>query len=392
MNQMKNNSKYNWNMVFFLTIIPLIGIFGTSIYVYYNGIVWQEPVLLLVFWFISGMGITMGYHRLFAHKSFKTNSFVEWILMIFGSLAFENTILKWVSDHRKHHNFSDTKDDPYSIMEGFWHAHIGWIIKNTPEKQSRIKGVKDLESKPAIKFQNKYYFHIGIIVGFILPLIVGLIYNRPLGAVLYAGFLRVTLVHHATFFINSLCHFVGNRPYDYKSSARDSWFVSLFTFGEGYHNYHHTFQWDYRNGVKWFAFDPSKWIIKLLSFIGITYDLRETKEYLIWKNHISSIKDQLNESYNKSTENCKHFYQNKIDLLQKNIDNIFSSWDEMEKKYNNLKNTDPVNFKNFIKKLKTNRKEYMQELKEIKSVLNSIKFNINKNYLNTNLIVEGSDK
>ena len=392
MNQMKNNSEYNWNMVFFLTIIPLIGIFGTSIYVYYNGIVWQEPVLLLVFWFISGMGITMGYHRLFAHKSFKTNSFVEWILMIFGSLAFENTILKWVSDHRKHHNFSDTKDDPYSIMEGFWHAHIGWIIKNTPEKQSRIKGVKDLESKPAIKFQNKYYFHMGIIVGFILPLIVGLIYNRPLGAVLWAGFLRVTLVHHATFFINSLCHFVGNRPYDYKSSARDSWFVSLFTFGEGYHNYHHTFQWDYRNGVKWFAFDPSKWIIKLLSFIGITYDLRETKEYLIWKNHISSIKDQLNESYNKSTENCKHFYQNKIDLLQKNIDNIFSSWDEMEKKYNNLKNTDPVNFKNFIKKLKTNRKKYMQELKEIKSVLNSIKFNINKNYLNTKLIIEGSDK
>ena len=392
MNQMKSKSKYNWNMVFSLTIIPLIGVFGTFIYVYHNGIVWQEPILLLVFWFISGMGITMGYHRLFAHKSFKTNSFVEWILMIFGSLAFENTILKWVSDHRKHHNFSDTKDDPYSIMEGFWHAHIGWIIKNTPEKQSRIKGVKDLESKPAIKFQNKYYFHIGIIVGFILPLIVGLIYNRPLGAVLWAGFLRVTLVHHATFFINSLCHFVGNRPYDYKSSARDSWFVSLFTFGEGYHNYHHTFQWDYRNGVKWFAFDPSKWIIKLLSFIGITYDLRETKEYLIWKNHIISIKDQLNESYNKSTENCKHFYQNKIDLLQKNIDNIFSSWDEMEKKYNNLKNTDPVNFKKFIKKLKTNRKKYMQELKEIKSVLNSIKFNIDKNYLNTNLIVESSHK
>ena len=107
---------------------------------------------------------------------------------------------------------------------------------------------------------------------------------------------------------------------------------------------------------------------------------------MIWKNHINSIKDQLNESYNKSTENCKEFYQNKIDLLQKNIDNIFSSWDEMEKKYNNLKNTDPINFKNIMKKLKSNRKKYMKELKEIKSVLNSIKFNINKNYLNTNLV------
>ena len=168
--------------------------------------------------------------------------------------------------------------------------------------------------------------------------------------------------------------------------------MSLFTFGEGYHNYHHTFQWDYRNGVKWFSFDPSKWIIKLLSFIGVTYDLRETKEYLIWKNHINSIKDQLNEIHNKSTQNCKQFYQNKIDLLQKNIDNIFSSWDEMEKKYNNLKNTDPVNFKNFIKKLKTNRKKYMQELKEIKSVLNSIKLNINKNYLDPNLVVGSSYK
>ena len=125
---------------------------------------------------------------------------------------------------------------------------------------------------------------------------------------------------------------------------------------------------------------------------GCKMNLKETKEYLIWKNHINSIKDQLNESYDKSTQNCKHFYQNKIDLLQKNIDNIFSSWDEMEKKYNNLKNTDPVNFKNFIKKLKINRKKYMLELKEIKSVLNSIIFNINKNYLNANLIVEGSDK
>ena len=111
--------------------------------------------------------------------------------MISGSLAFENTILKWVSDHRKHHNLSDTKDDPYSITEGFWHAHIGWIIKNTPEEQSKIKSVRDLESKSAIKFQNKYYFHIAIIVGFILPLIVGLTYNRPL--VLWA---RATLVHH----------------------------------------------------------------------------------------------------------------------------------------------------------------------------------------------------
>ena len=125
---MKKETTYNWKMVFFLTLLPLVGIFGTSIYVYFNGVVWQEPILLLIFWFVSGMGITMGYHRLFSHKSYDTNIFLEWVLMICGSLAFENTILKWSSDHRKHHAQAETEEDPYSITEGFWHAHIGWIL------------------------------------------------------------------------------------------------------------------------------------------------------------------------------------------------------------------------------------------------------------------------
>ena len=100
------------------------------------------------------LGITMGYHRLFSHKSYQTNTFVEWVLMIFGSLALENTILKWSSDHRKHHSFSETEDDPYSIVKGFWHAHIGWVVKNTSEEKSRIIGVKDLKNKSAIIYET----------------------------------------------------------------------------------------------------------------------------------------------------------------------------------------------------------------------------------------------
>ena len=199
---MKKETTYNWKMVFVLTLLPLVGIFGTSIYVYFNGVVWQEPVLLLIFWFVSGMGITMGYHRLFSHKSYDTNVFLEWVLMICGSLAFENTILKWSSDHRKHHAKAETEEDPYSITEGFWHAHIGWILKNTPVEKNRVVGVKDLEKKSAVIFQNKYYFHIGIIFGFLLPLFIGYVYGRPLGAILWGSFLRITLVPHATFFIN----------------------------------------------------------------------------------------------------------------------------------------------------------------------------------------------
>ena len=237
-------------MLFFLTILPLIGIIGTLVYIYTYGIHIFEPILLISLWFISGMGITMGYHRLFSHKSYRTNSTLEWILMVFGSIALENTILKWSSDHRKHHSLSDTDDDPYTIKKGFWHAHIGWIIKNTDADKDKIIGVKDLEKKSAIKFQNKYYFHIAFVGGVLLPLAIGFIYERPIGALLWGTFLRITLVHHATFFINSLCHYSGKKTYDLNSTSRDSWFVSLFTFGEGYHNYHHKFPSDYRNGIK----------------------------------------------------------------------------------------------------------------------------------------------
>ena len=372
-------------MVIILTLIPLIGVFGTGIYVYYNGVVWQEPLLLLVFWFLSGMGITMGYHRLFAHKAYKTNAFVEWILMIFGSMALENTILKWCSDHRVHHTKAETKEDPYSITEGFWHAHIGWIVKNVPEENSRVRGVKDLTNKSAIKFQNKYYFSIGILFGFIIPLAIGFIYGRPLGAFLWAGFLRLAIVHHATFFINSLCHYIGRRTYDVKSTARDSWFVSWFTFGEGYHNYHHKFQWDYRNGVKWFAYDPSKWIIKGLSFFGVTYDLKKVKEHVIVQNRVNNIKIQLSEMFNKSGDGIRNYYQNKVEQLHVKSERLFALWSDMEVKYAEQLSKGKLKNKEILKSLVNERKRYKEQINLIKQDLQIIMSNVQKKRLQPNL-------
>lgn len=374
-------------MIIILSLIPLIGVFGTALYAYFNGVVWQEPVMMIIYWFLSGMGITMGYHRLFAHKSYKTNTFVEWVLMILGSTALENTILKWSSDHRTHHTKAETEDDPYSITKGFWHAHIGWILKNTPEEKNRIRGVKDLEKKSAIKFQNKYYFSIGIIVGFLIPLAIGYMYGRPFGAILWAGFLRLAIVHHATFFINSLCHYVGKRTYDFKSTARDSWFVSWFTFGEGYHNYHHKFQWDYRNGVKWFAYDPSKWIIQFLSYLGITYDLKKTKDYMVIENSINSIRVQLDEKLVTSTENCKVFYNNKVEQLHLKSESILKSWKELERQYTNLVAKGKSNNKNLLEELKKKRKTYNLQMQEIKELFNNILFNVKRNRLTPVLLV-----
>jgi len=383
----KQNQKgtYNWNMVVVLTLIPLIGVFGTGIYVYNQGVVWQEPLLLFILWFLSGMGITMGYHRLFSHKAYKTNVFVEWLLMIFGSMALENTILKWCSDHRIHHTKAETKEDPYSITEGFWHAHIGWIVKNGSEENNRVRGVKDLKSKSAVVFQNKYYFTIGIIGGFIIPLAIGFIYGRPMGALLWAGFLRLTIVHHATFFINSMCHYFGRQTYDIKSTARDSWFVSWFTFGEGYHNYHHKFQWDYRNGVKWFAYDPSKWIIKGLSFFGITYDLKEVKENVIEENKLNNIKVQLFEMFKISGSKFKKIYDNKVESLNKKSEQLFELWSEMELKYAEQLSKGKSKNKEVLRALIAERKKYKEQLNRIRIDLQGIMSSIKSQKLKPNL-------
>ncbi len=349
-------------MVFFLTLLPIIGIIGTSFYIYFNGMVWQEPVLLIIFWFISGMGITMGYHRLFSHKSYQTNVFIEWILMIFGSLALENTILKWSSDHRKHHNKAETEDDPYSITKGFWYAHIGWVIENTSEEKNKVVGVKDLEKKSAVKFQKKYYFLIAIVGGFIVPYLIGLSFERPIGALLWGSFLRITLVHHATFFINSLCHYVGRRTYDSESTARDSWFMSLFTFGEGYHNYHHKFPYDFRNGISWFAFDPSKWFINILSLFGLTKNLRRTKDYLIFYSKFQSLQNILNKKLEYIDQRKKIYYQEKITILIDTANKIINDWKQSEKL---------LTKKNDLKRYKSELKGIYRDLKKMSKNLNT---------------------
>ena len=313
-------NKYDLPIASSLILLPIISIIGLPLYIYQYGVVWQEPIMLIVGWFIAGMGITIGYHRLFSHKAFKAKPYFEWILMISGSMALQNTIMKWCSDHRRHHSKLDTNEDPYSITEGFFHAHIGWILKR--DDNYRVENVSDLEKKSAINFQNKYYWSMALSLSFILPMLIGLLYDRPFGGLLWGGILRVTLVHHFTFFINSLCHYFGKRNYDINTSAKDSWFMALFTFGEGYHNYHHKFQWDYRNGIKWYNFDPSKWIIKSLSFFKITYSLKEAPRYSILKAKINTINEKIGIISNQLRN--KSMYHNKIKSItnsaMKNLD------------------------------------------------------------------------
>ena len=226
------------------------------------------------------MSITLGYHRLFSHLSFKAKWPVKLYTLIFGACAFENSCLDWCADHRRHHKHVDHDDDPYDISKGFMWAHIGWLMfKLKPEPP--MDNVGDLRKDKLVMWQHKYVHWIGLVVGLILPAVIGYFWNGGVGALggfLLAGILRVVCVQHCTFFINSLCHTIGKRPYNTENSARDSAIMAVFTCGEGYHNYHHAFQHDYRNGVKPWQFDPTKWMIWTLSKFGLTSNLRRVSD------------------------------------------------------------------------------------------------------------------
>ncbi|MCZ6779154.1 MAG: fatty acid desaturase [Acidobacteriota bacterium] len=233
-----------------------------------------ETLILGAVWFtLCGLSITAGYHRLFTHRAYKASRPLEFLYLLFGAASLQNSALTWATDHRVHHAHTDHDIDPYSTVKGFWWAHIGWIMRKSPPHRDP-KITTDLAANPLVRLQDRYYYPLAIAVGSILPLGLGALWGDALGALLVAGFLRTVLQWHATFCINSLAHTVGSRHFGEDSTARDFWPIALITFGEGFHNFHHTFQSDYRNGVKWYHYDPTKWFVRLLSFVGVTWDLK----------------------------------------------------------------------------------------------------------------------
>jgi len=262
----------NWPTAVFLFSTPVIGIYG----LFTTPLQFNTLILFLITYNLFGIGITMGYHRYFSHRSFDASYPVHVALMIMGTGAFQGSVLWWSRDHRAHHRYSDTEKDPYGVDKGFFWAHIGWLLMKQDESKIGKCVMKDLESDPLLVWQDKYYFPFSIFVGFVLPtLIAGLGWGDWKGGFLIASVLRVVLINQATFCINSVAHYFGDQPFDDRRSARDSYLVSFLTFGEGYHNFHHEFPNDYRNGLWFLAFDPSKWIIYFLSLFGLTYNLKK---------------------------------------------------------------------------------------------------------------------
>jgi stearoyl-CoA desaturase (delta-9 desaturase) len=289
--------RINWTNSSFLIGTTIVTCTAVPLYLWSYGLDVFQVAMFFLFFIATGLSITLGYHRLFSHMAFQASWPVRLVTLIFGAAAFENCALAWVSDHRRHHKHVDHDDDPYDISKGFFHAHIGWILfKLNPEPP--YDNVNDLRKDPLVMWQDRFYVPIAVISSFVLPALLGYWHGGAMGALggfLLGGVARVVAVQHMTFFINSLCHTVGNQPYSNKCSARDSWFMAIFTFGEGYHNYHHEFQHDYRNGVKWWQWDPTKWTIWTLEKVRLVRGLRRVPEDKILLAQVADTRRRLGE-------------------------------------------------------------------------------------------------
>ena len=328
-----------WVSAIFLSATMLSTLVRLPIFLYHFGGQmnwWVHGAVFVGMFIASGLSITLGYHRLFSHIAFKAKWPVRLFTLIFGATAMENSALEWCSDHRRHHKHTDDDADPYNIQLGFLHAHIGWVVFRPIGGDVPLTNVNDLKADPLVRWQHKWWGVIGIVVGFGLPALIGYLAESGIGAaagLLIGGVARLVMVHHMTFFINSLCHTLGGQPYSNRCSAKDSWFMSLFTFGEGYHNFHHEFQHDYRNGVKPWRFDPTKWSIRLLEIIGLTSNLRRVPNEKIMLSEINEknrlLEQQISGHTRPVCEKAQAFYNDAHEQLTA----AAQAWEQAKNEY-----------------------------------------------------------
>jgi stearoyl-CoA desaturase (Delta-9 desaturase) len=257
-----------------VTVVPWYGITHG-----YHASAW---ILFTLFLGANGMAITCGYHRLFAHCTYEAHPILKVAYLFFGAMALQNSALNWAAGHRVHHRFIDDPErDPYCARRGFWFSHIGWMLRSYPSGEPDFSAVRDLQRDPLVMWQHNHYLLVALSTNFGLPLLVGYLIGDVWGVFLLAGVLRLVVSHHFTFFINSLAHMWGSQPYTDENTARDNPVVALLTYGEGYHNFHHMFAHDYRNGLRWWQWDPSKWFISSMRVLGLTRNLKRVPWFRI---------------------------------------------------------------------------------------------------------------
>lgn len=283
-----------WRNAILFALLNLAAFYG--LYLAFASAMWQTNVFAYFLYVISGLGITAGCHRLWSHRTYKAKLPLRILLGVFNTIAFQNSIFDWSRDHRVHHKYSETDADPHNAKRGFFFSHVGWLmLKKHPDVLTKGKTVdlSDLLNDPVVAFQKKYYVPLMVIGCFVMPTIV-----PPLlwGETYYNAFyvpclLRYCILLHCTWLVNSAAHMFGNRPYDKTINPRENIFVVLGAIGEGFHNYHHTFPWDYATSEYGMKLNLTATFIRFMATLGLAYDLRTATPDMIERRKLRTGED-----------------------------------------------------------------------------------------------------
>ncbi|MBW4507128.1 MAG: fatty acid desaturase [Scytonematopsis contorta HA4267-MV1] len=263
--------KFNWVTISFLATLHVGAVFA-FLPMFFS---WKAVgVALLLYWISGGLGITLGYHRLVTHRSFQTPKWLEYFLMLCGTLTCQGGPIEWVGTHRIHHLHSDHEADPHDSNQGFWWSHMGWLLFHGEYEEDIPRFTKDIADDPFYQFLDKYMIALQFGLGALLLWLGGWSF------VFWGIFVRLIWVYHCTWLVNSATHKFGYRTYESEDKSTNCWWVAVFVFGEGWHNNHHTFQFSARHGLEWWEIDLTWITIQLLQSLGLATNVKlaPTKE------------------------------------------------------------------------------------------------------------------
>jgi stearoyl-CoA desaturase (delta-9 desaturase) len=248
-----------------VVVLPFLATLLAIELLWQRAVNWTDLALLIAFNVIGGLGVTVGFHRMLTHRSFQPHPIVKFIFLVFGSMAVEGPALQWAAIHIKHHAHADRDGDPHSPVEGFWHAHMGWMFKSTDADPNTY--CRNLVRDPMVVFVSRTFF-LWVILSLAIPFAIG-----GWTGLLWGGLVRIFFTHHITWSVNSVCHTFGKREFETRDQSRNEWIVGLLGLGEGWHNNHHAFPRSAFHGLHWWQFDLSGYVIWTLERVGLVRDV-----------------------------------------------------------------------------------------------------------------------
>lgn len=280
-------------IVLVTVIVPFLATIYAIWLLWERAVNWSDITLLLITYSFTAFGVTVGFHRMLTHRSFKAHPIIKFTLLVLGSMALEGPALEWAATHIKHHANSDREGDPHSPVEGFFHAHIGWIFnaeKGDPEVYCR-----NLLKDPMIVFVNRTFF-LWAAISLLIPFAIG-----GWHGLIWGGLVRIFLAHHVTWSVNSVCHTFGRRDFETTDQSRNEWIVGLLAFGEGWHNNHHAFPRSAFHGLRWWQFDLSGYLIWTLERFGLARDVYRVTPAMLQRRANKALKATSEISLETST-------------------------------------------------------------------------------------------